>query len=281
MKAYFLILYTIALIFTNPLQANPEVAPTEKKLPKVLVLIIASDNTKAYLELQKIWRSYINTDPEHFEVYFIYGNPDLVAPYEIEGDKLIVKTEEGYTPGIINKTVLAIEAFMPKLDNYDYILRTNLSSLYVFPRLLDFLTTLPKNNCYCGVQLYLPPENTRFGLINFVSGAGIILSTDLAKRVVSDKEGIFKLNKELPDDVLIGLFFQERSIFSIPAGRSDFQTKEAWEAGKNSIPETSFHFRAKNNYNFRTAEESFADEIFIDRELINMFYPKVLEKKSS
>ena len=275
MKAYFLILYTIVLFFTNTLQANPESDATEKKMPKVLVLIIASDSNQAYMELQKIWRTYMNSDPEHFEVYFIRGNPDLTAPYEIKGNDLYVKTEEGYTPGIVNKTVLSLEVFKDKLKDYDYVLRTNLSSFYVFPRLLDFLATLPKTNCYCGVQMYIPPQNTIFGLINFVSGAGIIMSSDLATKMVEGKEEIFKINKELPDDVLIGLFFQRKSIFSVPGGRVDFQTKEAWEAGKNSISDKSFHFRAKNNYNFRSAEESFADELYIDKELIKMFYPNL------
>lgn len=245
------------------------------KDPKVLVLIIASDNTEAYLELQKVWRSYMHSDPEHVEAYFIRGNPNLSTPYEIKGDDLFVKTEESYTPGIFNKTVLSMEVFLPKMKEYDYVIRTNLSSFYVLPRLLNFLKSQPKEKYYSGIQMHLPPQwNPQFGLVNFVSGAGIILSSDLVEMLVREKEEVFKLNTIMPDDVLIGWFFQNKAIYSKHAGRTDFQTKEEFVAAKGNIPNDSFHFRAKSNYNFRSSEEIFADEIFIDRELVKMFYPE-------
>jgi hypothetical protein len=246
----------------------------EKKDPKVLVLIIASDHLEAYVELQKIWKSYMRSDPEHFEVYFIRGNPELTTPYAFEEDDLYVKSEENYVPGIVDKTILSMEAMLPRLKEFDYVLRTNLSSFYVFPRLLRFVSQLPKQDCYCGIYSFIPESwLPTFGQINFVSGAGILLSADLAERLVLEKEDIFRYNKELPDDVLIGYFFQNRSIPILPAGRQDFSSRELWMEHKDHIPEDAFHFRAKQNYNMRSAEENFADELYIDRELLKMFYP--------
>ena len=40
---------------------------------KVLVLIITSDNLPVYPKLQKVWKSYMHSDPEHIEAYFIRG----------------------------------------------------------------------------------------------------------------------------------------------------------------------------------------------------------------
>jgi hypothetical protein len=268
MKTYLLFLCTAFCIFTGYLGASEP-----QKKPKVLVLIIASDGTDAYLKLQDLWRSYMHADPEHFTVYFIRGNPDLATPFEIKGDDLFVKTEESYSPGILNKTVLAIDAMLPKLNEYTHVIRTNLSSFYVFPRLLEFVARLPKEKCYCGIQMYIPPNN-KYPLIKFVSGAGIIMSSDLAEMLAKEKDSIIKTNSELPDDVYIGLFFGNKSVNYLYAGRSDFITKEQWLAGKDFIPKNAFHFRAKSNYNFRTQEESFADEIFIDQELLKMFYPQ-------
>lgn len=263
MAIFFSVLF---IFFANCVQASEE-------SPKVLVLIIASDGTEAYLELQKVWRSYMHSDPEHFEVYFIRGNPKLATPYEIRCDDLFVKSEESYVPGIVNKTILSMEAMLPRLKEFDYVLRTNLSSFYVFPRLLNFLRHLPRHSCYCGVQLYLPDDwCPKFGLIDFVSGAGIILSSDLAKMLVREKKEIFKFNKDLPDDILIGLFFQNRFIFSLPAPRTDFISFDQWIAEKDHIPESAFHFRAKSKYEIRAAEDSFADELYIAWELQKMFY---------
>lgn len=285
MRIYPYIIYVFILFSTNFIQANNnqvDVITIEreqlihKKDLKVLILIIASDGNEAYLELQKIWRTYMHNDPQHFDVFFIRGNPELATPYEIKGDNLFVKTEENYTPGIINKTVLSMEALLPRLKDYDYVIRTNLSSFYVFPRLLVFLNTLPKQKCYCGVPLYIPADwYPKFGHINFVSGAGIILSSDLAEMLAREKEEIFKFNMELADDVLIGWFFQKKMINLIIAGRNDYHTKADWIESKGNISKESFHFRAKHNPSFRLPEENFADEIYIDHELLNMFYSEM------
>ena len=268
MKAYLYLLLTFVLFFQNSVDA---LGPILRE-PKILVLIISSNSMQAYIDLQGIWKQYMNSDPEHFEVYFIAASPDLATPYEIKGNYLTVKGEESYVPGIIDKTMLALETMQPRLKEFDYVLRTNLSSFYVFPRLLNFVKTLPKYRCYCGVQLYLP--ETHLGLINFVSGAGILLSRDLAQMLINEKDKIFKINKDLPDDVLIGYFFQNAHIASRPAQRTDFPTFIDWAIRKNQIPANSFHFRAKNNYNQRSSEENFNEEIAIDKELLKMFYPK-------
>jgi hypothetical protein len=272
MRTFFYSLCTLLFFFssTSPAFSEEKKPPSD---PKVLVLIIASDQFDAYVELQKIWKSYMHSDPEHFEVYFIRGNPELATPYAFQGDDLYVKSEENYVPGIVDKTILSIEALLPRLKEFDYVLRTNLSSFYVFPRLLRFVRTLPKHNCYGGVYAMIPeswlPE---FGHIDFVSGAGILLSRDLAEKLVYEKEDIFKWHTKLPDDVLMGYFFQNRSIPILPIGRQDFPSLTHWNTLKDHIPEDAFHFRAKQNFHLRSAEESFAEELYIDRELLKMFY---------
>lgn len=278
---YFFILLGAFFFSIKPVQVFSEedaipAVESHKKSFKVLVLIISSDGTEAYRELQKVWKSYMHSDPAHFEVYFIKGNPELPTPFEIKGDDLFVKTEEGYVPGIVNKTILSMEAMLPRLKEFDYVLRTNLSSFYVFPRLLNFVSTLPKKKCYCGIRMHIPGSwIPKFGYtINFVSGAGFLLSSDLVEMLVREKEDIFKFNNDLPDDVLIGLFFQNRSIHSIPAERMDIPTRDQWIAQKDKIPERAFHFRAKNNNNIRTESESFSDELYINLELLKMFYAK-------
>lgn len=276
MKAFLHIFMVAFILVTTSAHATSTQATTTdpilKKDPKILILIITSSNMQAYIDLQDIWKQYMNSDPEHFEVYFITGNPDLATPYEIKGNYLITKTEESYKPGIINKSVLSIEALLPRLHEFDYVVRTNLSSFYVFPRLLNFVKTLPKEKCYCGLQMFI--DVPKFGTINFISGAGIILSTDMAKLLVDEKNEVLKFNKELPDDLILGRFFQNKWILSQSAPRSDFPTYDDWIAKKDKIPQNAFHFRAKNHYDFRSADENFRDEIAVDKELLKMFYPK-------
>ena len=55
-----LFLLLLTCLFCNTLHARDT---------KVLVLIIASDNQPVYLELQKLWRSYMHQDRKHIEAY--------------------------------------------------------------------------------------------------------------------------------------------------------------------------------------------------------------------
>lgn len=246
----------------------------EKRKIKTLILIIATDDKPAYREFQKVWESYMNSDPEHFEAYFIRADQNLPAKYQIKKNEIIVKTPEGFAPGIINKTIMSLEALQSRLNEFDYVVRTNLSSFYAYPRLLAFLQSIPKTNVYRGVSLYpceLPQE---FLQIPFVSGAGIILSKDLAEMLVKEHHAFEKYKAELPDDVFIGMFFQKKNITPMQASRSDFPNRAAWQAGKNNLPADAFHFRAKSHHCFRMDEENYEDELFILHELLNMFYPQ-------
>jgi hypothetical protein len=262
-KSWFLVYFVIpflGMVFPgNPLYAHePNV--------KVLVLIIASDQLPVYVELQKIWKSYMHLDPEHVEAYFIRGNPKLPTPYQIQGDVIWSKTDEGWIPqsaGIINKTVLSLEAMMPRLHEFDYVLRTNLSSFYVFPRLLQVLEKLPRKKCYFASQTGV---DSGIG-----SGSGFILSPDLAEIIVKNKK-VFLGHKKSPDDVMIGNFLKKQGYKLSPHRRIDFLTLDDWFNGRDSMPVDMFHFRVKTEDHLRLR-----DDIFIQSELLEIFYPEQIE----
>lgn len=246
---------------------------------KTLILIIASDNNEAYLQLQKVWEAYMNSDPDHFEVYFMRANDDLPVPFEIKKNEIIVKTPDGFSPGIINKTLISLKALKPRMHEFDYVIRTNLSSFYVFPKLLKFLETCPRSNCYKGVPLYPCELPSEFLNIPFISGAGIIMSRDVAQLLAEESHQLEKYKSEIPDDVFIGMFFQQKNIPAVYAPRSDYQTKAAWLNGKNSVPEDAFHFRARSHQRFRQERDPFADELFILKDLLQRFYGKTLDEE--
>ena len=254
--------YLRSLIFFFFLSASQGYA--EKEI-KILVLIIASDDQPVYPELQKIWRSYMHLDPEHVEAYFIKANPDLENLYEIHEDIVWSRTEECLSPGILHKTVLSMECFSSRLDEFDYILRPNLSSFYVFPQLLKFLKTLPRQGCYCGASgtnIWTP----------FASGCGFILSKDLVELLIKKKGQLFK-KADYYDDVSIGMFLRRHGISLIPAPRVSFCNWEDWISQKDRIPEEAFHFRV----NFYKPETRLSEELPILKELLRRYYHIVLE----
>lgn len=249
---------TLLFVFkSNFLIASPDPSPQNLK---ILVLIIASDNSLVYQELQKIWKAYMHLDREHIEAYFIKGNAELKTAYQIVDDTIWSKTVENYAPGILNKTVMSLEAILPHMDEFDYVLRTNLSSFYVFPRLLEFVKTLPKKRCYCGVPWITPT-------ITFASGAGFIMSLDMAEILVSRKTELWD-NASYPDDVVIGMLFEKENIEIISSPRFDVPSIKSWKKQKKRIPENQFHFRVKNRHDHLRASE----EVSIQKKLVKMFY---------
>jgi hypothetical protein len=253
----------------------------EAKL-KTLILIIATDDKPAFRDLQKVWESYMNSDPTHFEAYFIRGNPKLDKPFVINMNEIIVKTEEGYAPGILNKTILAMQAMEPRLNEFDYILRTNLSSFFPFANLLAYEDKLPREKCYCGIAQFHPKGWNIPGeldTIPYISGAGIILSRDLAKLLIKDSNDLEKYKGTMPDDVFIGLFFQRKGIPTYPAQRWDYPTYAGWLEFNHLIEDYAYHFRAKNNYEFRTSEDPYKDELLTLKALVKRYYNKDVQLK--
>lgn len=253
--------------------------PEDKK--KLLVLVLASDNHPAFLELQDVWRSYMNLNKKDMTAYFIKGDVNLNQSSKIVADTLFTPVQDNYKPGILKKTVLSLESFGPKLDNYDYVLRTNLSSFYDFPQLLAFLDTLPKEKLYAGAPLLpsfdVPPQ---FARTEFAWGAGFILSSDMAKMVVENKDKLFANSETVPDDVLIGALMKENQIPVVAVPVYTFKTRADWLNGKTLIPASAFHFRAKSHYVTRRLEDPYDDELFIAAELTKRTYPNVPVKEN-
>ncbi len=248
--------FILGLLITKQSFAETAFRSGISPTPKILVLIIACDSPEVFFENQKTWRSYMHLDREHVEVYFIKADPKLDTTSSIVDDVIWSKTEENYIPGILNKTILSMEAILPRLDEFDYVLRTNLSSFYYFPKLLEFLKTAPQTNFYCGVDYY--------GW--FASGAGFILSPDLVKLLVENKSH-FLDNMASFDDVLIGHFLRPRGVPIVPADRVDLTSIERWNSHDKNFAD-HFHFRVKNDhYHLRIT-----DEVFIQRELAKMLY---------
>lgn len=245
------ILLTTAFSFCADNEQNGQ-----KQENKVLVLIIASDNTPIYSALQNVWRSYMHNDPEHIEAYFIKGNPDLSSEFQIEGDVIWSRTVENIMPGIVNKTILSLEALLPGIKGeFDYVLRTNLSSFYIFPRLLTFLQTCPTRNFYCSG-----------GHAHFASGSGFLMSPDVVEMLVAHK-GELMNDTSGNDDVVIGNFLYQRGVFVTHHPRIDILSMEYWDSIKNHIPIDVFQLRVKNEDHVRLS-----DDLCIQYQLLRMFY---------
>lgn len=164
---------------------------------KVLMLIISSPSLNSvYASLKEVWASYMNTNSA-IDSFFIEYHPE--KNMAVEGNTVYIKGRESYHPGCREKTIDALNFFLNSDVKYDYIVRTNISSLWNFTALLKYLETLPKINLYAGII-------GRHTSQRFISGAGFIMSPDVAQRVV-DNRAMMNISNII-DDVDIGFVLE-------------------------------------------------------------------------
>lgn len=187
---------------------------------KVLVLIISSDDDPLYAEHRQLWLQYMNLNPQ-FECYF-YQYHD--GPQKIENNMFWLNGSESLNK-IIVKTIDTLDFFI-KRDNYDFIVRTNLSSLWNFHVLNDYLNTLPKEKVYSGFIGHC-------GSIPFCSGSGFIMTPDVSKLLIENRNIAESI--KIMDDVDIGYTMLKLGIPFTLNSRND----------SCIFDPTSYHYRCK------------------------------------
>ena len=212
----------------------------ERPFYKLVILIIDSDDP-VYIIHRNAWRCYMNSDPEILAL-FIRNDPMCEEPtLDLSANTLKFKGTESLVPGILNKTLDGFN-FCLRHFSFDHILRTNISSFFVFPLLKEHvLSALPRIGCYAG-----PPAVTP---VPFASGAGFFISPDIANILVSNRD---KSPAHLPDDVAIGYFLNTLQIPIYPLQRFDFTfDSDTHNDAEKLAAAAGMHthtFRVKNQY---------------------------------
>jgi len=186
---------------------------------KVLVLFIYSSNNGFYDKMLEIQKRYIHSN-ENIECYFVTLDENLNDDIKLENDTIYVKGTESHI-NILYKTVKALDYLINTLNkNYDFVVRSNISTIINFNCLYEYLKQSPKTMFYAGgVNVYLrwPIElhdlsesrhherNSFYGL-QFVQGTSIILSCDVVQCILENKNTI---EYDIVDDVKIALLIRE------------------------------------------------------------------------
>jgi hypothetical protein len=189
---------------------------------KILILIIYSDDN-IYKEMMKIQRKYIH-NLSNVDSYFIQMKENMPNDLEIENDIIYVKGKECYM-NILVKTIVALE-YLYKMQEYDFVIRTNISTIINIPKLITYLDTIkPKENIYTGGGFYwnLQWLDEKSGIIDkllwgteFIGGTSITLSNDVVKCLLNNKN---KLRFDIVDDVAIGLFIKSYCPIALENGK--------------------------------------------------------------
>jgi hypothetical protein len=168
----------------------------------IIILVITSDG-EPYKSLESEWLKYCNSNSE-VKVFFIRLNI-IDTDHKISSNTITINGSESYVPGIYEKTMKSIQLILSlkEYDTVDFFVRTNISSFWIFSRLLLFLKDKPTLG-YCSSGCIMSYDKHVFP-----SGSNIIFSRDVAA-MLAKKIGS-PLN-QLPDDVAIGVILQQNNI---------------------------------------------------------------------
>lgn len=201
-----------------------------------------------------VW--FVKAKPERLWVGDIANDGPLSDTVEFDRDAMTiyVKGNETYIPGILNKTVEAIRAIGLE---YDFVWRTNLSSVLDFDGLLRYcrgLNPLPKEGLRCvfyAGYTGLADVATNKDIdsnIRFASGSGFLLSREAVQYLI-DNEAL--LRRDLIDDVAIGALLEPR-FGIVHLDRCRIKTGE--ENVSHVVSCGVFHFRCETYCHERTVE---------------------------
>lgn len=185
----------------------------------ILLLLIYDENdvNDEYKEMLKIQRMYVHTH-KNIDAYFVMYRENQEEEVLVENDFIYVRGKEGHLQ-ILNKTLVAME-YLTNIKHYDYIIRTNISTIFKLTEVYGFLLNeLDRTEIYTGGNCFVlfTYRNANVGITDetnkyykimgcpFVQGTCILLSNDVVKYMIDHKD---KFIYEVVDDVSIGLFMR-------------------------------------------------------------------------
>lgn len=240
----------------------------------ILNLIIASTNRPFYPMLMSQWRRYMNIHPDVVSYFLVndsskFATSEKDITHKFENEFLYFNAPERGIPGIYEKTVKAMEVFS-KLEEIwgkiDFIIRTNLSSFYIWDRLVEYLHDTPRTG-FAGGGINATP------IPAYISGCGMILSKDVCKLLVDNFHHPLKYS--LDDDRMIGYVIHDCSIPLVPIPRHNMPSQQIVEKTLDTIaqdvPVNTFHVRTRcgtDEFRLRVGTqlyEKFVDHWYGDR----------------
>ena len=206
----------------------------------VIILILAND-APIYDEMQNIWRKYMNTH-KNIKSYFIKYKENIEHDIVLDENEytIFIKGYESFIPGILDKTIKAIE-YCNNNFKFDYLLRTNMSSFIILNKLYTYCLN---NTIDCGGHIGFCHKDPQF--VNgrkFISGSGILLSNNACHYLIENKNII---NYNIDDDVGISSVLKEKYKFT-QIHRNDKMINIPF-IKELVINSDVYHYRCKNNY---------------------------------
>ena len=221
-----------------------------------------------YNFFKKCNKLYYDMFKDEIKFFYVEYKNDIIEDLIEDGDFIYIKgTEEPLIPNFLNKTKLCIE-YIDKNYDYDYVLRTNLSSLWNMSVLNSLYDNIPRNNFFGGHVMF----------DSFISGTGIIISRDLVNKFleINKNQYYYWFN----EDVAISMHMKERNvplynIGSLNNYKMNFQTLEESldeNSTQNNILEINDDTYTDDILYFRVKNARVERDIYVFKKILKKLY---------
>jgi hypothetical protein len=183
---------------------------------RILNLVLYSEGPD-YNEMRSLTHSYYKRFKNVDTIYYAFSENIDSDVYDDKTNILYIKGKESYLPGILDKTIKAFYHCKTICENYDYIIRTNISTVVNFDKLSYELQKRPIDYGG-GLSNYISKDyideyngitkgnNKKFENLYYPSGTCMIFSRDLFENMM---DMIDQVDYSVVDDVSIGEFVRK------------------------------------------------------------------------
>lgn len=229
------------------------------------------NSIEKYKKLKFLNKLYYDMFEDHVKYFYVEYNGTITDTILEKDHFIYVKGNElPMNPNMLNKKLLAMEYINSKYD-YEYIINTNLTSIWNIPVLLSLYNEIPRYNFFGGHYL-------SFG--HFVTGTGIIVSSDLIPLLLKIPQ---EKKQQYNEDVAISFHMSDNSIPVFHLENSD-KYKLDWQVldenccdvnsihHKNNITIIDDNTNTDNILYFRVKNGTIEQDLCITKKILNKLY---------
>ena len=182
-----------------------------------IVYLSIYNHTEEYAKMKQLQEGYLTflkSQGVYIDFFFVmFDKLDTDFLFDEKTSTLYIQGEESYIPGILNKTIKAMDIITHQLKiEYDFLFRTNISTFIHYKQALHILSQFKNpthTHYYIGPFLQIDWINPKDGVSQthegkiFALGTCIILSKATVQHLLHGKH---LLSYDVIDDVSIGLY---------------------------------------------------------------------------
>lgn len=242
----------------------------EKKYRRIILLFLSSENTDLYKFFIRMQRSYMNS---WSDVQFLFAFSDLNRE-PLEYEYVYGKRFSTLRETMVMQTLHAMERLDEEYE-YDYIIRTNLSTIWLLDRLINRIDSIKDELSIYGRIGQIPPK--------FIVGQDLVIPRVLVKRMLESREELVKYSEKSigkAEDRVLSEFLQYKVGANVVNCNNNILVLEHITLGSDGMMEKVFsqidsntdfdHIRIKNNIHNRNEIDR-----FVGTEILKRYYEGV------